>query len=68
MAKKKKAAPMIKPKGKGPMKRTLTSVFNTIGKDDDVFQCKKIAGTGLAMGGITHWNVKWAGYGTKDNT
>ena len=44
------------------MKRTHTSVFDTVGMDGDVFQCEKIVGKRLAMVGITRWNVKWAGY------
>jgi hypothetical protein len=49
MPKKKKAAIVISPKGKGPKKRTPTSVFDTVGQHDDVFQGEKIMGKRLAM-------------------
>ena len=39
-----KAPAAQKPKGKGPVKRTPTSAFDPAAKDDNVYQCEKIAG------------------------
>jgi hypothetical protein len=67
-AKQKAAAPAPpKPKGKGPVKRTPTSAFDPAAKDDDIYQCERIVAQRLAKG-VTQHNVKWAGYGDKDNT
>ena len=56
-----------KPKGKGPIKRTPTSAFDPAAKDDDVYQCERIVAQRLAKG-VTQYQVKWAGYESKDNT
>ena len=32
----------LKPKGKGPIKRTSTSTFDAAAKDDDVYQCEAV--------------------------
>ena len=61
------AAPPLKAKGKGPVKRTPTSAFDAAANDDNVHQCEKIVGQRLAKG-VTQFCVKWAGYDTKDNT
>ena len=61
------AAPPLKAKGKGPVKRTPTSAFDAAANDDNVYQCEKIVGQRLAKG-VTQFCVTWAGYDTKDNT
>jgi hypothetical protein len=67
---KKKAAaapPPPKPQGTGGKKRTPTSAFDPAA-GNDVYEPETIVGQRLAKGGITQYNVKWAGYESKHNT